>query len=363
VASAEVSEQLTIRHLLTHTNGIDGEYFTDTGDDSNCIERYVRACSALGQVHAPGASTSYCNAAFVVLGGLVEHLTGKSWDSLLRERILAPLELRSTTTDYRELPRFRVAVGHVRDPATQQFGVSQRLHLPRGMGPTGATLHASAVDLAQFGAMFMRLGRTPGDVSILAPQTVAAALEAQAEWPTTHWTHTHMGLGWHLYRWADRLAFGHDGVTLGQAAFLRVMPDANLAVALLTNGGLARNLYHALYNDLFQKLAGTDLPAPPQPSGDLRFDVQRSVGSFANVFMQADVVAEGDELRLKTSLRQFQGVLHDQSFALSPISEDACRVIDPELQFPDILVFRDFDSADGRARCISLRHRDLPRVG
>ena len=47
----------------------------------------------------------------------------------------------------------------------------------------------------------------------------------------------HWGLGWSSTSGAAEPVFGHDGGTIGQAAFLRVVPDAGVAVALLTNGG------------------------------------------------------------------------------------------------------------------------------
>jgi len=362
VASEQVSESLTLRHLLTHTNGIDGEFFPDTGTDSDCIEKYVRACGSLGQLHQPGESTSYCNAAFVVLGALLEQVTAQSWDSLLRERLLAPLGLLHTTTDYAELPRFRVAVGHLLDPDAKRFAVSKRLHLPRGMGPTGATLHASAADLAEFGGLFLNGGRARSGAPVLSARSVSSSLVPQADWPTTKWTHMRMGLGWQLHSWGNRMVFGHDGATLGQASFLRVMPDANLVVALLTNGGPAKNLYHALYGDIFRQLAGVELPGTPQASTAACWDVRRAIGSYVNAMSRADVFVDGDQLKIKIVTPQFAGVLADQIWPLAPICDDACLIGDPGLRVQDILVFHHFDAADGRARYISLKNRDLLRV-
>jgi CubicO group peptidase (beta-lactamase class C family) len=362
VASEEVSERLTLRHLLTHTNGIDGEFFPDTGTDSDCIEKYVRACSSLGQIHPPGESTSYCNAAFVVLGALLEQVTAQSWDSLLRERILSPVDLLHTTTDYAELPRFRVAVGHVPDPDTKRFAISKRLHLPRGMGPTGATLHASAADLAEFGGLFLNGGCAPSGAPVLTAHSISSALVPQADWPTTKWTHMQMGLGWQLHTWGDRMVFGHDGATFGQASFLRVMPDANLVVALLTNGGPAKNLYHALYGDIFSQLAGVEPLDAPKASSDLSWNARRTLGSYANAMSRADIFVDEDQLKVRIVTPQFAGVLADQIWPLTPIADDACLIGDPDLRVQDILVFHHFDAADGRARYISLKNRDLRRL-
>ena len=76
VADPAVTEQVTTRHLLTHTSGIDGDVFTDTGRGDECIERYVAGMKDVVQNHPLGATFSYCNAGYVLAGRIVEHLTG-----------------------------------------------------------------------------------------------------------------------------------------------------------------------------------------------------------------------------------------------------------------------------------------------
>jgi CubicO group peptidase (beta-lactamase class C family) len=46
-----------------------------------------RGLAEIGQNHPLGATWSYCNAGFVVLGRIVEHVTGLTWDGALRERL------------------------------------------------------------------------------------------------------------------------------------------------------------------------------------------------------------------------------------------------------------------------------------
>jgi len=51
----------------------------------------------------------------------------------------------------------------------------------------------------------------------------------------------------------------------GQAAYLRIVPDAGVAVALLTNGGHAGDLYQDLFRELMAELCDLDMPRPLQP--------------------------------------------------------------------------------------------------
>ena len=78
------------------------------------------------------------------------------------------------------------------------------------------------------------------------------------------------GLGPELFRTPDGLLTGHDGNTIGQAAFLRFVPDKGVAVALLTNGGDTFALYRDVVGHLLAELAGVTLPPLPGPAGRTR---------------------------------------------------------------------------------------------
>ncbi len=113
LADPDVTKQVTMRHLLTHTSGIDGDVFTDTGRGDDCIEKYVAKLTDVAQNHPLGATWSYCNSGFALAGRVIEKLTGRTWDAALAERILIPLGLKHTVTLPEEALLYRVAVGHV----------------------------------------------------------------------------------------------------------------------------------------------------------------------------------------------------------------------------------------------------------
>ncbi|HEY0687660.1 MAG TPA: serine hydrolase domain-containing protein, partial [Kribbella sp.] len=94
----QIDGQVTVRHLLTHISGIDGDIFTDTGRGDDCLERYVELLGGAAQLFPPGAAYSYCNAGFVLLGRIIEVLDSRTWDESLRARLIAPLGLTATVT-------------------------------------------------------------------------------------------------------------------------------------------------------------------------------------------------------------------------------------------------------------------------
>src|SRR5262249_48019222 len=65
------TETVTARHLLTHTGGFVGDYFSDTGRGDDALAKYVAEMAELEQLTPPGAVFSYCNSGFSLLGRVV----------------------------------------------------------------------------------------------------------------------------------------------------------------------------------------------------------------------------------------------------------------------------------------------------
>ena len=113
--------EVTVRHLLSHSSGLDGDIFTDTGRGDDCVEKYVALLADADRAFAPGAAYSYCNSGFVVLGRIIEVLDGRTWDASLRARLVEPLGLVDTVTLPDEAILRRAAAGHrgTRAPASR----------------------------------------------------------------------------------------------------------------------------------------------------------------------------------------------------------------------------------------------------
>jgi CubicO group peptidase (beta-lactamase class C family) len=101
-------------HLLTHTAGWVGDYFSDTGRVDDALARYVAEMVDLEQLTPPGAAVySYCNSGFCLLGRLIEVLTGETFEAALRRLVLAPLGLEHSFLFPEEVMTRRNAAGHV----------------------------------------------------------------------------------------------------------------------------------------------------------------------------------------------------------------------------------------------------------
>jgi CubicO group peptidase (beta-lactamase class C family) len=301
VADAEVTKTVTSRHLLTHSSGIDGDLFLDTGRGDDCVEKYVAACAELKQNHPLGATMSYCNSGYTVLGRLIEVLREKSWDAVLRERIFAPLGLASAGTLPEEALLFRAAAGHVTPPG-QEIQVTSVWGIFRSAGPAGL-IHATARETLAFAQLHLADGVTADGTRILSAESARAMRVPQVAVPDIYTLGSHWGLGWILMTWDGHEVYGHDGGTLGQSAFMRIVPDAGVAVCLLTNGGHTQDLFRDLFNEILGELAGISLPERPEPPAvPPTVDLSPYVGRYAREGVELTIEADDDHLVGKVTM-------------------------------------------------------------
>jgi CubicO group peptidase (beta-lactamase class C family) len=301
LGAGDLGGQVTVRHLLTHTSGIDGDVFTDTGRGDDCVERYIGLLAETPPVFAPGAAYSYCNSGFVVLGRIIEVVDGQSWDESLRERLIGPLGITRTVTLPEEAILHQAAVGHRRGGAPVDVW-----SLPRGIGPAGL-ITAAAGDLLTFARLHLDGGVTAEGKRVVSEASVAAMQSEGAVIPEFSAPGSAVGLGWRLGRWGDRTIIGHDGDTVGQSAYLRIDPEAGLAACLLTNATESESLYRELFNEVFGSLAGATMPAPPRPAtagprNGGAPDPGRHAGHYERTSRQFDVSVRDGQLRMTVTI-------------------------------------------------------------
>ncbi|MFE9409720.1 serine hydrolase domain-containing protein [Streptomyces sp. NPDC006704] len=268
VADDEASRTVTPRQLLSHTSGLTCDFTFDSGRGDDCLERYVDAAAGVALDCPPGAACSYSSLGFNVLGRIVEVLTGTTWDQALKDLLLTPLGLTHTMTLPEEALAFRAAMGHLGEYGEDPVPAPAWDLMPRSAGPYGRVL-ATAGDVARLARMHLAGGAAPDGTPLLSPASVAAMRHREVDSPDKWTVHADgWGLGWTLYDWNGVQGFGHDGASIGQYGFLRVVPGADVAVVLLTNGGDARRLYEDLFTDLLHELAGVRMPAPFGPPAE-----------------------------------------------------------------------------------------------
>lgn len=298
IADQAAAEGITVRQLLDHTAGFEGDIFTDTGVGDDCLEKYVATLHDVPQLFPPGEQFSYNNAGYCVLGRMVEVLRGKPYDACLREHLIAPLGLTHTATSPYEAIMFRAAMGHIETEPGAGYVPAPFWAMARSNAPAGSMLAMRPRDLIAFARMHLEDGLATNGSQVLAPGTAARMHAREVDLPDLGLMGTSWGLGFERFDTPAGTIIGHDGSTIGQGAFLRMVPDAGLAVALLTNGGDVVSLYRDVVGHVLAELGGIGLPALPAPPPEpRRIDAERYVGTYsAQVFDLT--VSQDDDRRI-----------------------------------------------------------------
>ncbi|MDQ0728210.1 serine hydrolase [Microbacterium sp. W4I20] len=308
LADDAVAAAITVRQLLSHRSGIEGDIFTDTGRGDDAISTYLTLLSDAGQIFPPGSFFSYSNAGYVVLGRLVERVRDTTWEQALVERIATPLGLHTVSPSPYEAILHRAAVGHVGPDADGVAQPAPFWAMARSNEPAGSMLAMSARDLAAFAQAHLRAaagssaagssaagtsaGEAPEGSDVLSQDAALAMRTTEVRLPRLAGMGAAWGLGWEIDREGDGMLFGHDGNTIGQSSFLRIAPDAEAAVVLLTNGGDGAGLFHDVVDELLRGLADISLPAPPTPPAASDADENADVDSFLGVYANSTVEME-----------------------------------------------------------------------
>jgi CubicO group peptidase (beta-lactamase class C family) len=324
VADPGATIEITPRHLLTHTSGIEGDHLIDTGWNADALQRYVATLAGLGQIHPTDEAYSFCNTGYAVVGRLLEVATGENFDRVLRRRLTRPLGCRSTLTLPQHALLHQVAVGHSEQPGGEPVRQA-RWSLTRSNGPMGGIL-APAGDLLAFARLHMDEGRAADGHDLLSPADVAAMQRPHVESPVPG---EHQALGWTVRRWGDLTVLGQDADTFGQRACLRVAPARRTAVCVLTNsprgGAVAQALLDHLAADLLDVPAGADRVEPAGPGPAPAADLSGHPGVYERLH-QRIVVSLGKEGRLvlatePSGVLQALGVIN-ADLTLEPASAD-----------------------------------------
>jgi CubicO group peptidase (beta-lactamase class C family) len=293
IADEAAAARITVRQLLNHTAGFEGDIFTDTGVGDDCLEKYVATLHEVPQLFPPGEQFSYNNAGYCVLGRLVEVLRGQTYDDCLREHLIRPLGLTHTAPSPYEAIMFRAAVGHI--DQGEGYVPAPVWALARSNAPAGSTLAMRARDLVAFARMHLRDGTAADGTQVLAPGTAALMHGREVDLPELGLMGTSWGLGFERFDTPAGTIIGHDGSTIGQGAFLRMVPEAGLAVALLTNGGDVVSLYRDVVGHVLSELSDVTLPPLPEPPREpQRVDATRYVGTYSAEVFDLTVSQDGD---------------------------------------------------------------------
>ena len=180
----EPGSPLLVRHLLDHTGGLDDArmwqvFSLRASADMPLREGLTHADDAVRVRHRPGDRFSYSNSGYLLLGMVIEAVTGRRYEEWLANALLAPLGMTYSTFEFvtQAGPRAdpTLAMGHF-DPHTTSAAVPIRVR-------PASQFTTTAADMARFAQFLMSDGRIDGEVlidsgllhSMAVPTTTEAA--------------------------------------------------------------------------------------------------------------------------------------------------------------------------------------------
>ena len=368
IADESAAATITTRQLLTHQAGFEGDLFTDTGRGDDCIEKYVATLVDTPQLFEPGSHWSYNNAGFVVLGRLIEVLRGSSWDDALTAHLIQPLGLTHAAPGPYEAISYKVAQGHIATGEDGALVPAPIWALVRSNSPAGSSLAMRVSDLIRFAKFHVDGGVAADGTRVLSADSVTKMQQRYVDVPNMGLLGEAWGLGWEIDDTPVGRMVSHDGSTVGQNAFLRVIPELGIAVALLTNGGDTMAASRALFEGLFDRLIGETVLHPlPDPADALPTlsadEAAKYVGTYSSSVLDVTITRDdAGQLWAKSELKgALKGLAPDEpAERVAPIAGDGLIQVDGSGGIHVISRFSEPD-ADGRFTFI-FNSRALPRT-
>lgn len=229
LADDDVARRVTMRHLLTHTGGWQGDYFDDFGPGGDALARMVAALADLPQVTPLGEVWSYNNAGFYVAGRVVEVVTRKIFEDAMRELVLEPLGLAMTFFSADDVMTHRFSVGH--HGAGDEITVARPWRRGRSVSPAGGLVWTSS-DLLRYARFHTGEGETADGTRLLSAESMALMRKPHV----AATGRDSMGLTWFLHPLDGGTALAHGGGTNGQLSRLEILRERAFAVVVFANG-------------------------------------------------------------------------------------------------------------------------------
>ncbi|MBO0829705.1 MAG: beta-lactamase family protein [Streptosporangiales bacterium] len=250
-ADADTAAEVTVRHLLTHRSGWAPEApdpGRHTDQDDAALARYVEGLGEPRRIFPLGRFYSYNNVGFAVLGRIVEVVTGRPYETVVRDDVLRPFGMHASGFGADHAVTRPLALGHRVRPVR----VWRPWGRARGRAPVGG-LFSTVEDLLRYAA-----GLLDGGAGVLRPETVRAMWtpEADAEGNTDH-----VGLAWNIDAVGDGVRLvGHRGYTTGNHSLLAMVPAHGFALVVLTNGDSGIQVTRAVERVALRELLGLGRP-------------------------------------------------------------------------------------------------------
>jgi CubicO group peptidase (beta-lactamase class C family) len=314
--------------LLSHTSGYRGANVADPAIRYFFSwPKFLDLLAGGGRLFRPGSVFNYEHTECVLLGQVLERVTGHSILSLFQSVIFEPLRITAGQIGADARDRTFHEPDHAFDPATRQY---KPLRTP----PSSPFWQASLSDLTMSLADMLTLGEAIagwGPRQVFSCNAIGMLRELQIALPPAFGPSEHEripnGFGRGLARYESGL-WGHNGSARGQTCALRIAPEANMALVVALNAWrpYARDL---LVEKIFaSSLAGPPSSQPPQRADAAAWNFEELAGRYLGAVGSAVQVSH-DGKALTCSARVTESASQEMRIVLTRTSSGSLHVEAP----------------------------------
>jgi CubicO group peptidase (beta-lactamase class C family)/D-alanyl-D-alanine dipeptidase len=280
---------LTLRNILSHHSGIVREFLVGSSFDptSPSLEHTVLSLNQTDLIYEPSTRFKYSNAGFAIAARVVERCSNKPFEQYIREEVLEPLDLRSSS-----------------------FGVPGRMHdhlatsylwtyhkndwtAPRDWSPSssGTNFYTTMSDLSLFALMILNNGRSGNGKQILQSASIDSLEQIQFATPGQSEGY---GLGFSVGSLDGMTSYSQSGMSYGFSTSFKLVPQAQLGICVTTTVDCA-NIVCERISDYASRLLLAQqqqrkLPDPDTTTAVIQSIVRPLIGEYTS--------KTGDRLRL-----------------------------------------------------------------
>jgi CubicO group peptidase (beta-lactamase class C family) len=265
VADEEASERITVGNLLNHTSGLSraagSEAFLQEDSSKGALQRAVRSLRTEELNRPVGKSYDYANINYMILGLIVQRVSGVSYEQYVKEHILAPLDMKNTYMFESEAKRHGLAEGH-------QFWFGYPIAgggVPHGRADTPAGyISSSAEDMSHYLIAQLNGGRYEG-AQVLSAEGIARMHRGTVDMDPGERHPLSYAMGWEDTELGGVPVVRHNGDVGNFHANMILAPESGWGVVVLMNGSnhLQLDGMNTIANGVMARLLGVE--APPEP--------------------------------------------------------------------------------------------------
>lgn len=265
------ADAITIRELLSHTAGI-SDSIAPRDLQPGFSRRDVDMATLVGEIakrqpdFAPGSDQAYSNAGYILLGAIIEKVTGEPWHAAIHEQLLAPLGLTHTGYGIASTVIPGRVAGYTTDTPDHLVRNAPYISMTT---PASAGALVSTVDDLRLWMRALTRGRVISDASyrqMITPVTPPGVTPSHP-----------YGLGMYIWKVRGETMIGHTGQINGFAAILAYLPSRDVTIVALGNDdsfdaqNFGRRLAAVVIGKPYPSVVGVPIPAA---------DLQAIAGSY-----------------------------------------------------------------------------------